>query len=111
MSEEQLEWHVVGAVDDIDEEDVMRFDHGGETYAIYHIDQGFFPSAGMCTHEAAHMADGFVIGDIIECPMHQGRFHIPTGKAKVMITSPVTALRTLTSAAVTRATSACPSKS
>jgi 3-phenylpropionate/trans-cinnamate dioxygenase ferredoxin subunit len=23
-----------------------------------------------------------VIGDIIECPLHQGRFHIPTGKAK-----------------------------
>ena len=82
MTEEQLDWHVVGVVDDIDEEDVMRFDHGGETYAVYRIDEGFFASAGMCTHEAAHLADGFVIGDIIECPMHQGRFHIPSGKAK-----------------------------
>jgi 3-phenylpropionate/trans-cinnamate dioxygenase ferredoxin component len=23
-----------------------------------------------------------VLGEIIECPMHQGRFDIPTGKAK-----------------------------
>jgi 3-phenylpropionate/trans-cinnamate dioxygenase ferredoxin subunit len=23
-----------------------------------------------------------VIGDFVECPLHQGRFHIPTGKAK-----------------------------
>ena len=23
-----------------------------------------------------------MIDDIIECPLHQGRFHIPTGKAK-----------------------------
>lgn len=82
MTEDQLEWHVVAGVDDIDEEDVMRFDHGGGTYAVYRIDDGFFATDGMCTHEAAHMADGFVIGDIIECPMHQGRFHIPTGKAK-----------------------------
>jgi len=23
-----------------------------------------------------------VLGEIVECPRHQGRFHIPTGKAK-----------------------------
>jgi hypothetical protein len=25
---------------------------------------------------------GLVLGEIVECPRHQGRFHIPTGKAK-----------------------------
>ena len=28
----------------------------------------------------ARLAEGFVIDDVIECPMHNGRFHIPTGK-------------------------------
>ena len=37
---------------------------------------------GICTHEEAHLADGLVIDDVIECPLHQGRFHIPSGKAK-----------------------------
>ena len=75
-------WHHVGPADDIDEEDVMRFDLGDKTYAIYNTDDGFFATDGLCTHEDQHLADGLVIDDVIECPLHQGRFHIPTGKAK-----------------------------
>jgi len=79
---DELEWHRVCASDDVEEEDVLRFDHAGATYAIYHTPQGYYATDGMCTHEAAHLADGFVMGDVIECPKHQGRFHIPTGKAR-----------------------------
>jgi nitrite reductase/ring-hydroxylating ferredoxin subunit len=28
----------------------------------------------------ARLAEGFVLDDLIECPMHNGRFHIPTGR-------------------------------
>lgn len=76
------EWYRVCSVDDIDEEDVLRFDHGDETYAIYNTPEGFFATDGLCTHENQHLAEGLVIGDVIECPLHQGRFHIPSGKAK-----------------------------
>ncbi len=76
------DWQLVCDADEIDEEDVMRFDHGGKTYAVYNTPKGYFASDGNCTHEDAHLADGLVIDDIIECPLHQGRFHIPTGKAK-----------------------------
>ena len=76
------DWQLVCDADEIDEEDVMRFDYGGRTYAVYNTPKGYFASDGVCTHEEAHLADGLVIGDIIECPLHQGRFHIPTGKAK-----------------------------
>ncbi len=76
------EWHAVGSVGDIDDEDVMRFDLGEATYAVYNTSQGYFATDGMCTHEESHLADGFVDGDIIECCMHLGRFHIPTGQAR-----------------------------
>ena len=76
------EWHPVCAADEIDEEDVYRFDHGERTFAVYNTPKGFYATDGHCTHEEAHLADGLVIGDIIECPLHQGRFHIPSGKAK-----------------------------
>jgi Rieske Fe-S protein len=33
-----------------------------------------------CTHAAASLADGMIDGDVIECCMHMGSFHIPTGK-------------------------------
>ena len=75
-------WHRVGPASDIDEEDVMRFDLDERTFAVYNTDRGFFATDGLCTHEEQHLAEGLVIDDIIECPLHQGRFHIPTGKAK-----------------------------
>ncbi|CAM5764460.1 Rieske family ferredoxin [Labrys miyagiensis] len=69
--------------DDIDQEDVMRFDHGGRTYALYRSpDDEYFATDGLCTHEQIHLADGLVMDDIIECPKHNGRFNYRTGEAK-----------------------------
>ncbi len=82
MSDPAIAWLIVCGVEDIDEEDVAQFEHGGKIYAIYHTPSGFYATDGICTHENAHLADGLVVGDIIECPRHQGRFHIPSGKAK-----------------------------
>lgn len=76
------EWIMACATDDIDEEDVIRFDHEEITYAIYNTDKGFYATEGFCTHEKQHLEDGLVIGTVIECPMHQGRFDIVSGKAK-----------------------------
>ena len=61
---------------------LFRSDLGARSFAIYHTASGFYATDGICTHEHAQLADGFVIDEIIECPMHQGRFHIPTGQAK-----------------------------
>ena len=67
--------------EDLDEEDVIRFDHKGRTFCIYHTPDGFFATDGYCTHEEEHLEDGIVIGNVIECPLHQGRFDVRTGKA------------------------------
>ena len=74
-------WHRVGPADELDVEDVMPFDFNGREYAIYHIIDGYFASDGMCTHEEELLADGIVIGNVIECPLHQGRFDVRNGKA------------------------------
>jgi 3-phenylpropionate/trans-cinnamate dioxygenase ferredoxin subunit len=75
-------WVDVCAADAIEEEDVLRFDRDGRTYAVYRTASGVYATDGWCTHEQAHLADGLVLDEIIECPLHQGRFHIPTGRAK-----------------------------
>lgn len=65
---------------DIDEEDVMRFDHGDRTFAVYHGPNGdFFATDGYCTHEKAHLAEGLVDEYEIECPLHAGAFDYRTG--------------------------------
>jgi 3-phenylpropionate/trans-cinnamate dioxygenase ferredoxin subunit len=76
------EWVDVCALDDLEPEDVIRFDHGGRTFAVYRAPDGTpFATDGRCTHEEAHLADGLVMDAIIECPKHNGRFNYRTGKA------------------------------
>ncbi|WP_415403938.1 MocE family 2Fe-2S type ferredoxin [Tateyamaria sp. SN3-11] len=76
------DWIDVCATDDIEEEDVIRFDHGARSFAIYHSPKGeFFATDGLCTHEQVHLADGLVMDHTIECPKHNGQFNYTTGKA------------------------------
>lgn len=77
------EWVDVCAIGDIEQEDVMRFDKGERTFAIYKSPDGrFFATDGLCTHEGVHLAEGLVMDDIIECPKHNGRFSYQNGKAR-----------------------------
>ena len=76
-------WIEVCAADEIDEEDVIRFDHAGRTFAIYRSPEDTYHATdGLCTHEKIHLADGLVMDHIIECPKHNGRFDYKTGEAK-----------------------------
>jgi 3-phenylpropionate/trans-cinnamate dioxygenase ferredoxin subunit len=75
------EWVRACGVDDVEDEDLIRFDHAGNIYAIYKSPEGeFFATDGMCTHEKTCLADGLVMGNVIECPKHNGRFNYKTGK-------------------------------
>jgi 3-phenylpropionate/trans-cinnamate dioxygenase ferredoxin subunit len=76
-------WVEACATGDIDEEDVIRFDNAGRTFAIYRSpDSEYFATDGICTHEHAVLADGLVMDEIIECPKHNGRFNYKTGEAR-----------------------------
>lgn len=76
-------WVHACSVNDIDAEDLIRFDHDGRVLAIYKSPEGaFYATDGICTHEHAILADGLVMGDIIECPKHNGRFNYKTGAAE-----------------------------
>jgi 3-phenylpropionate/trans-cinnamate dioxygenase ferredoxin subunit len=78
-----MSWTRACSTDDVEPEDVIRFDHDGRVYAIYRSPEGdFHASDGICTHERTCLADGLVMGSIIECPKHNGRFNYKTGKAQ-----------------------------
>jgi 3-phenylpropionate/trans-cinnamate dioxygenase ferredoxin subunit len=78
-----MAWTEACAADEIDAEDVVRFDHDGRVFAIYRsADDEYFATDGICTHEHAILADGLVMDEIIECPKHNGRFSYKTGEAR-----------------------------
>lgn len=77
------DWVDACAVDDIEEEDLIRFDYGDRTFAIYRSpDDAYFCTDGLCTHENVHLEDGLVMDYVIECPKHNGQFDYRTGEAK-----------------------------
>jgi 3-phenylpropionate/trans-cinnamate dioxygenase ferredoxin component len=76
-------WIEVCPAADIAKEDVIRFDHGQRTFAVYRTaDDKYYATDGLCTHGKVHLAGGFVMDHIIECPKHNGRFDFMTGEAK-----------------------------
>jgi 3-phenylpropionate/trans-cinnamate dioxygenase ferredoxin component len=76
------DWIAACAAADVDSEDVVPFEHDGRDYAIYRsADDEFFATDGHCTHERTLLCDGLVMGRVIECPMHNGRFDFTTGQA------------------------------
>jgi 3-phenylpropionate/trans-cinnamate dioxygenase ferredoxin subunit len=80
MSETWIEAGPAGA---INPDDVLRFDHEGRTFALYRTaDDCYYATDGLCTHAKVHLADGFVMEHLIECPKHNGRFDFTTGLAQ-----------------------------
>lgn len=73
-------WIDVCDADLLERNDVVRFDHGTHTYAIYRTQEDTFHATdGICTHGNTHLADGMVKGRLVECPKHNGRFDITDG--------------------------------
>ena len=63
-------------------EDVIRFDHGDRTFAVYRSPEDeYYATDGLCTHEKIHLADGLMMDNVIECPKHNGRFDYTDGSA------------------------------
>lgn len=54
---------------------------GGQGYAIFSVDGAIYVTQDLCTHGPGYLSDGYVEGREVECPIHQGRFDICTGRA------------------------------
>jgi nitrite reductase/ring-hydroxylating ferredoxin subunit len=59
----------------------------GHRLAVYLVDGSVYATSNICTHQFALLSDGYQESGEIECPLHQGRFDIRTGKA---LCSPLT---------------------
>jgi nitrite reductase/ring-hydroxylating ferredoxin subunit len=57
-----------------------RVEHNGTAYAVFLLGDRHYVTQDACTHGPGSLAEGFVDGEEVECPFHQGRFHIPTGQ-------------------------------
>lgn len=52
----------------------------GRRVAVVNLSGTFYAIDDTCTHEDQSLSEGPVVGDLIVCPKHGSRFHIPTGR-------------------------------
>jgi MocE subfamily Rieske [2Fe-2S] domain protein len=74
-------WHLAGMAADFEDEDVEQLWVGELAIAVYRAEGKFYATQDLCTHEHAYLSDGVVVDCVVECPFHQGRFDIRSGKA------------------------------
>lgn len=74
-------WIDAAAADAVPEEDVVAVTVAGKEVALYGVDGEVYATDNICTHGHARLCDGFLEGTEIECPLHQGKFDVRTGKA------------------------------
>ena len=61
---------------------VKAFDVGDKRLAVFDIAGRYYITDDECTHASASLADGMLDGEVIECAVHMGAFHVPTGEVK-----------------------------
>ena len=59
----------------------LRAEAGGSVYAVFNVEGAIHVTQDDCTHGPGSLSEGYVLDDEVECPFHQGRFNIASGRA------------------------------
>jgi nitrite reductase/ring-hydroxylating ferredoxin subunit len=68
---------------------------GIEPIAVFNIGGQFYATQDTCSHARASLAEGFIEGHEVSCPVHDGRFDVRDGKPLCFpVTEPIKAFAT-----------------
>jgi 3-phenylpropionate/trans-cinnamate dioxygenase ferredoxin subunit len=76
-----MNWTRIASTGQLEDDQAMSVVVDGRKIALYRSEGEFFATDDVCTHAYALLSDGFLEDGCIECPLHQARFDIRTGKA------------------------------
>jgi len=68
-------------VADVSPDQPLRCELNGEELAVFQVGATYYVTQDHCTHGPGSLADGYLDGEEIECPFHQGRFNVISGQA------------------------------
>jgi len=78
MSQEN--WTDAMSADALPRDDVVGVVVNGRDIALYTCGDEVYATDNICTHGQARLCDGFLDGHEIECPLHQGKFDVRSGR-------------------------------
>jgi naphthalene 1,2-dioxygenase system ferredoxin subunit len=73
-------WVTVASRTRLGDGDILGVSVGEEQIALYNLAGEIYATSNVCTHAFALLSDGWLDGEVIECPLHAGRFEVKTGK-------------------------------
>ena len=68
-------------VNDIKNDDMLQVSINGENYLVAKINDRFFVTSDMCTHEDAELTMGCLKGTTVKCPLRGSYFDLTSGVA------------------------------
>jgi nitrite reductase/ring-hydroxylating ferredoxin subunit len=74
-----MQWVDAGARSALQAGGMKEVAAGEAALLLYDLAGTVFATDAVCPHHAAWLSEGSIEGDLINCPRHQGQFHIPTG--------------------------------
>lgn len=77
-----MNWIKIATLDQINEDESLAVEIEGKKLALHHTEGELFVSDNVCTHQYALLSDGYLEDGCIECPLHQAKFDLRTGKAQ-----------------------------
>lgn len=80
MANDSLEWHPVIKASELEDEEPEHARIGDTLVCVVKQDGEIYAINDVCTHEFALLSEGFCDEGEVECPLHQARFDIKTGK-------------------------------
>ncbi len=84
MSEEAVEWHAVAKLSELEDEEPEHSRIGDTLVCVVKLEDDIYAINDVCTHEFALLSEGFVDDGEIECPLHQARFNLKSGKCTAL---------------------------
>lgn len=76
-----MAWIEIDAANTLQNDEVMPLTLGDRQLAVFRSEDEYFVTDNVCTHQYALLSDGYLEDGCIECPLHQARFDIRSGKA------------------------------
>lgn len=76
-----IKFQQVASIGQIGDGGVIEATIGDDVIAVFRLGDEYYATAGICTHAHARLVEGYVEGNVIECPYHGGSYDIRTGKA------------------------------
>lgn len=76
-----MSWKYLGQTSAIRRGEAKGYMVAGEAIAVYNVGGEFFATRDCCSHQEARLSRGFLLDDIVECPLHGAKFNVKTGVA------------------------------